>query len=57
MGNILLEDFNYIETGEVRLVEENNHGEKSYYLRGVMSWVNKLNKNNEEKYIYVIQTS
>lgn len=45
MGNILLEDFNYIENGEVRLVEESSHGEKSYYLRGVMSWVNRLNKN------------
>lgn len=43
--SILLEDFNWIENGEVRLVEESEHGEKSYYLRGVMSWVNKLNKN------------
>jgi len=43
--NILLEDYNDIENGEVRLVEEREHGEKSYYLRGVMSWVNKLNKN------------
>lgn len=43
--SILLEDYNDIENGEVRLVEEREHGEKSYYLRGVMSWVNKLNKN------------
>lgn len=45
MNSILLEDFNDLENGEIRLIEESEHGEKSYYLRGVMSWVNKLNKN------------